>query len=86
MAKTGTDREVTNERILLEFLLTSDPALFASEVSENVPLSRQRVAQLLDELEEDGFITSKHASGRRLFWLTDDGHMYIAAQAREMLD
>jgi predicted transcriptional regulator len=77
--------EVTDERILLEFLLTSDPALFTSEVADAVPVTRQRVGQILDQLDEDGFVTSKHAAGRRLWWLTDDGHDYISKIARERL-
>ncbi|WP_181691366.1 MarR family transcriptional regulator [Natronomonas sp. LN261] len=79
------DREVSDERVLLEFLLTSDPALFTSELSENLPITRQRVGQLLNELEQDGLVTSKKASGRRLWWLTTSGKEYIAGIARERL-
>lgn len=83
MPSGGADRIVSNERILLEFLLTSDPALFTSEISDNLPITRQRVGQLLKELEKDGFVTSKFASNRRLWWLTADGHDYIASYARD---
>lgn len=79
------DRKVTDEQILLEFLLTSDPALFTSEVSDNFEVTRQRVGQILTALEDDGLVTSKHASGRRLWWLTTDGHQYIATVVREKL-
>lgn len=85
MAEPGSGREVTYERLLLEFLLTADPALFASELAENLPVGTTRVNQLLDELEDDGFVTSKHASGRRLFWLTPEGHQYIADVARNRI-
>lgn len=87
MGEVGRDRSVTDERILLEFLLTSDPALFTSEVSAELPITRQRVNQILEELEnEEGYVTSKRASGRRLWWLTPKGHEYIAEVAREKLN
>lgn len=79
------DREVTDEQILLEFLLTSDPALFTSEVAENFDITRQRVGQILEEIEDDGLVTSKLASGRRLWWMTTDGHDLVARAAREKL-
>lgn len=85
MAKRGADRTVSDERILLEFLLSPDPALFTSEVSEPLPLSRQRINDLLDQLESDGFVTSKTASGRRLWWLTPAGTKRVTEAAREEL-
>lgn len=87
MPKSGPDREVTDERVLLEFILTADPALFASEVAENLPVSRQRVTTLLDNMEEDeGWVTSKHASGRRLWWISSTGRKQAAEELRKRLD
>ena len=85
MSKRGSDRKVSDERILLEFLLSPDPALFTSEVSEPLPLSRQRVNGLLDQLEENGFVTSKTASGRRLWWMTPKGKKKVTEAARNKL-
>lgn len=80
------DREVPDERLLLEFLLSPDPALFTSEIADNLPITRQRVGQLLDPLMEEGLVTSKYASGRRLYWLSPTGREYITAVARERFD
>lgn len=86
MGKAGRKETVSDERLLLEFLLTSDPALFTSEIAVNLPLTKQRVNQRLDDLEtDDGYVTSKKASGRRLWWMTPEGHEHIAAFARERL-
>ncbi len=87
MPTSGPDREVTDERVLLEFILTADPAMFASEVADNLPVSRQRVTTLLDDMEnDDGWVTSKHASGRRLWWLTPTGRKQAAEELRMRLD
>lgn len=85
MPKRGSDRKVSDDRILLEFLLSADPALFTSEVSEPLPLTRQRVNDLLNSLEEDGLVTSKTASGRRLWWMTPKGRKRVVETAREEL-
>ena len=85
MGERGADRSVKNERVLLEFLLSADPALFTIEVAENLPLSRQRVNTILDELEGDGLVKSKRKSGRRLWWITNKGHAKVAESAREKL-
>jgi predicted transcriptional regulator len=85
MAKRGSDRKVSDDRILLEFLLSPDPALFTSEVSDPLPLSRQRVNDLLNELENEGLVTSKTASGRRLWWITPKGHQRVVEAARDKL-
>lgn len=86
MPNTGPERSVTNDRILLEFVLNSGPAFFASEFEEHLSISRQRINEILDELEEDGYVTSKKASGRRLWWLTDEGNERVSRIARERFD
>lgn len=85
MGEPGREKTVPDERILVEFLLTSDPALFSSEVADNVPLTRQRVNTILDEMEDDGYLMSKKASGRRLWWLTDKGHDHLTQFLRDEL-
>lgn len=82
MSLDSDDREVTDERLLLEFLLSPDPAMFTSELAENLPITRQRVGQLLTELEEDGLVTSKKASGRNVWWLTPKGREFITDVVR----
>lgn len=87
MGDRGRDRSVSDERVLLEFLLTTDPALFTSEVSKTLPVSRQRVNQILNEMEESkAYVTSKKVSGRRLWWITERGHTYVADTVRECIE
>lgn len=83
MPSPGKDRTVTDDRLLLEFVLGSGPAFFASEFEEDLDLSRQRISQILDELEGEGYVASKKASGRRLWWLTEKGEQRVAKAARE---
>lgn len=86
MAKTGPERQVTDERLMLEIVINPDPAVFASEIEENVPISRQRVTGRLDDLEEKQFVYSKRASGRRLWWLTQKGRERVEERAREAIE
>lgn len=85
MAKRGPERVVSDDRILLEILLASGPAVFASELEAELPLSRQQITNRLSGLEDGGFVMSKLASGRRVFWLTDEGHERVIRAARDQL-
>jgi predicted ArsR family transcriptional regulator len=85
MKNRGPERTVSDERILLEILLARGPAVFSSEVAESVPLSRQQIRSRLANLEEEGFVASKSASGRRLWWLTDRGEKRVQDTARDQL-
>lgn len=86
MPTRGPNHTVTNERILIEFILNGDPALFASEVEPNLPLTRQQINNRLDEMAEEGLVYDKHASGRRLWWISQKGRERVAKAAREALD
>lgn len=86
MARRGPERTVRDERLLLEFIVSPEPAFFASEIAENVPLSRTQVNDRLDQLEDAGLVTSKHASARRLWWITDHGKEEVASRARDLLE
>jgi len=86
MARRGPERTVRDERLLLEFIVSADPAFFSSEIAENVPLSRPQVNDRLDQLEDAGLVTSKTASGRRLWWITPDGREAVASRARLLLE
>jgi len=79
----GRNKSVSDARLLVEFVLNSDPAFFASEVAENVPITRVQVNSRLDELEDEGYVESKTASGRRLWWLTDEGRQHATESVRD---
>jgi predicted ArsR family transcriptional regulator len=89
MADAHGNVKVSDDQLLLEFLLSSDPALVASEIAENVPLTATQVTNRLDAMEntDDGEpkVVSKHAAGRRIWWLTPTGREYIVSIARQMI-
>jgi len=86
MPKRGPDRKVSDERILLEFVLSSDPVYTASEFEDRFPLTRQQISSRLNEMQDKGYVTSKMASGRRFWWITDEGREFVADRARTKLD
>lgn len=83
MPSRGPKEEVSNERILLEVFIHPDPAIFASEIEPELPITRQRINDRLDGLEDEGLVYSKHASGRRIWWMTQEGREFVADVARE---
>lgn len=86
MPKFGPDRTVSNDRLLLEFVLRPDPAFFASEFTTAVGLTRQTIDRRLKELEEQGYVDSKIAGPGRIWWITDSGRDRVAAATREKFD
>jgi len=85
MSPRGRDKTVSDERILVEFVLSGDPAMFTSEIAANLPVSRPTVNSRLDAMETDGLVTSKTKSGRRLWWITPDGRQHIAESIRDSI-
>ncbi len=83
MPSRGPEPNISDERLLIEVLLTPGPAAFASEIEEQVPLSRQRISKRLGDLEDGGFLVSKKASGRRLWWVTESGKSEATGKIRE---
>jgi len=83
MPNRGPEPNTSDERLLIEILLTRGPAAFASEIEEEVPLSRQRISKRLGDLESDGLVVSKKAAGRRLWWATDAGKSAAADAIRQ---
>lgn len=85
MPTRGPEERVSKERLLLEVFVHPDPALFASEIEPEVPITRQRINERLDKLEDEGLVYSKHASGRRIWWMTQSGREFVAEAAREAI-
>jgi predicted ArsR family transcriptional regulator len=86
---SGESTKVDDNRILIEFLLNPAPALYASDIAANLPVTRQTVQNRLEAMEqpEDGppLVTSRKASGRRSWWLTTAGREQATSYAREQL-
>lgn len=86
MPKHGPDRTVTDDRLLLEFVLQPHPAFFASDFEDSIRISRQQISKRLSQLEEEGYVVSRKAAGRRMWWITEKGRTRVAGLAREKFD
>ncbi len=82
----GRKRTVSDEAILREFLLSSDPVQTTTELVEPLDMTRQGVHSRLQTLQEQGYLDSKEVGSKaRVWWITDDGHAYVD-QARSEQD
>jgi len=70
---SGRKPRVTDEEILDVFRSTDDPVLSTAEVAEPLPIERRGVFNRLQQLEEEGVLTSKEIGGRnRVWWPSKD--------------
>jgi predicted transcriptional regulator len=79
MAQPGRKPTVSDEEILRQFMLSPEPFLHPTELTEPLDMSRQGVFKRLQKLEEKGLLDSKKTAGTRNFWITDDGKSYVAS-------
>lgn len=77
MTKPGPEVKIDLDEVLLRFVLTPDPVLIASEIAEPYDITRQTAANYLGDLEEAGFLRSKRAGNRRMFWITYEGRKRV---------
>jgi len=75
----GRKRQTTDTQILEAIALSPHPVVVASELAEDLNMTRQGVHSRLTELEEEGYIESAMKAASRVWWLTDDGRKYIAS-------
>lgn len=70
----GREPQVEKLKILAVFMdPDSDPALTASEVSEEIDLSRQGAEYRLKQLVEDGLLETKSTGRDRIYWIEPEG-------------
>jgi predicted transcriptional regulator len=87
MARPGPKRQVSNERLLLELLVSGENSVFASEIEPQVNIELQQVRDRLNELvDETPYVSRKKASGRNLYSLTDEGREHILTELRKYVD
>ncbi|RLM83846.1 ArsR family transcriptional regulator [Halobellus sp. Atlit-38R] len=75
----GRKRQVNDSDILRVFALSPDPVLVASEVAEEIDMTRQGAFNRLQKLEEEGFVKSAMKSSARVWWITPEGKHQIAS-------
>ncbi|GAB7092556.1 hypothetical protein JCM18237_28270 [Halorubrum luteum] len=66
--RPGPDPTVSDEQILELFRDSDDPVLTASEIADQVDLTRRNVLNRLKDLETKGAIESKKVGGRSTVW------------------
>jgi len=60
--------KVTEQDILKVFDATDDPFLTASEIAEQLPVSRQAVHHRLEQMREKGLVDKKKTGARGAGW------------------
>ena len=66
--RPGRKPRVSNEEIIDIFKQSEDPVLTASELAEQIPITRRSTYDRLVSLEEDGILHSKKVGGRTTIW------------------
>jgi len=66
--RPGPDPTVSDEQILELFGESVDPVLTASEIADQVDLTRRNVLNRLKDLESEGSLKSKKVGGRSTVW------------------
>ncbi|MYL16167.1 HTH domain-containing protein [Halorubrum terrestre] len=66
--RPGPDPTVSDEQILSLFRESTDPVLTASEIADQVDLTRRNVLNRLKDLESNGHLRSKKVGGRSTVW------------------
>ncbi|MBB6645036.1 MarR family transcriptional regulator [Halobellus ruber] len=69
---------MTDTDILEALALSPDPVLVASEIAEEVDLTRQGAFNRLQELEETGLVSSAMKASARVWWITPDGKRQLS--------
>jgi predicted transcriptional regulator len=74
----GRKRQVSDIEILRVLALSAHPVLVASEVADEIDMSRQGVFDRLQKLESRGHVESAKKASARVWWLTSDGRRYLS--------
>ncbi|WP_136591474.1 HTH domain-containing protein [Salinigranum halophilum] len=69
---TTTNKMVSESNILQVFESSSHPVLTATEISQELSVSRRTVLRRLHELEANGLVHSKEVGGRAIVWWKSD--------------
>jgi len=89
-AEEHGNTKVSDDRILLEFVLNPSPALFPSDISSEVSIGTEGIRQRLKKLENPDehppLVIRRDASGRNLYWLTQEGKERVSESLRQLLD
>lgn len=81
----GRNRSASDARVLLEILLRDNSTLRYEEIAEELPIEGERTRQILDSLEERGYVDIQQ-HGANFYQLTDEGFEYLKSELRDRVD
>lgn len=79
----GRTRSVSDAEIIEAIKDSADPVVGASEVADTVGLTRQRVNELLNNLEDEGLLRSKQLGSGVAWWLADRQPSSVNSSSRK---
>jgi predicted ArsR family transcriptional regulator len=92
MSENPAREKISDQDILKVFDNTDDPFLTASEIADQLPVSRQAVNYRLDRMHEEGLVGRKKTGARAVGWwakvaprLSDESAERVE-RAREEID
>ncbi|WP_432764870.1 MarR family transcriptional regulator [Halobaculum limi] len=77
----GRKRETTDDQILRAIALSPHPVVVASELGDELDMSRQGVFVRLQDLETEGLVRSAKKASARVWWLTEEGRISLSQGA-----
>lgn len=69
---------MTDNEILRQFLVSSDPILFTHELAGEFDMTSQGMNKRLKNLTAEGMLDTKKTASVRVWWLTDSGRRRAA--------
>lgn len=78
MGEPGRKPTVSDVEILREFVVSPDPVLHPTELTDSLDMSRQGIYKRFEKLESSGELKSKKIAGTRVFWITESGRETFA--------
>lgn len=73
----GRKNQIADKEILMRFVVSPEPVLVASEVAEEIDMTRQGTAARLEKLEDRGLIKSAKKASSRVWWITPEGREFL---------
>jgi len=78
----GPDPTITAEKVLHEFVVSSDPAFVPSEIAEALDVTSEGARYQMNKLVDRGLLGKKKPSSRTvMYWITPAGRDFYAEKA-----
>jgi predicted transcriptional regulator len=80
----GRGEAVSDIEILRVFMVHDDPVLTATEVADNVSITRQACDNRLKQLADEGLLKTKSTGRDRVYWITPHGQETVLQQIGDL--